>query len=171
MISIRNAKPSDVLVIEKIQCSCYSEFYWESREVLLDKITRGSGLCYVAVKNEEVIGYLLAYSWTSIKTPPALHCLKAEEGEVVKNHVHIHDLAVKPSERKAGVGRKLVNSLFTSLPENTTFGAVAVESAIKFWKSFGFQEYKDIDIAYKATYGESSVFLYRVYSINCLQFF
>lgn len=62
------------------------------------------------------------------------------------NHIHIYYMEIKPSYRKNGIGRMLINSVFECFKNRNYFVVelqCSPESSEKFWKCCGFKEYPE----------------------------
>ncbi|MHC1600857.1 MAG: ribosomal protein S18-alanine N-acetyltransferase [Candidatus Nezhaarchaeales archaeon] len=123
-IIIRKASLSDFAQIVKIESLSFEKPYPPA--LILSLLYLHSDMFYVAVINNEVIGYVVG----------------AKKGS---GHGHIISIAVKPEWRRRGVGSKLMKALLDTFKERGLKAAVlevaiSNKEAIAFYKALGFEK-------------------------------
>ncbi|RLF08059.1 MAG: ribosomal-protein-alanine N-acetyltransferase [Thermoprotei archaeon] len=124
VIIIRKASPSDFAQIVKIENLSFEKPYPPA--LILSLLYLHSDLFYVAVANNEVIGYVVG----------------AKKGN---GHGHVISIAVKPEWRRRGVGTKLMEALLNAFKERGLKAAIlevatSNREAIAFYKALGFEK-------------------------------
>lgn len=147
---------SDLSEVLNIQARCYTGVPPESRESLEAKLRACPSQCFVASLRGEIVGYLFALLWR-FESPPALNSLTCVVPES-PDCLYLHDLAVSPDARSAGVGRALVERFFAALKESHMPRAalIAVQASAPYWERFGFMRVHTTDNMRTklATYGD-----------------
>jgi len=142
-ISIRTAQLYDVEGIEKIERLSFPTPW--SQQLIREEILFPLSLNLIAEQAEEVVGYVL--SW------------------LIVPEVHILNLAVTPQERKKGIGKMILESLFQEgLGKGATKFTLEVrhrnEAAICFYKHFGFLV-KGVRKGYYQDTGEDALIMWK----------
>ena len=104
------------------------------KKYLIKCIESDDAIVYIAVENEEILGYILAKIQ---EYPPVLE---------TENYVEITDLYVKSSHRRQKIGKKLVRKVINYFKKKGPFRiemkvASKNTEGINFWKHQGFEEY------------------------------
>lgn len=142
-ITIRAADLNDLDEIFNIEKLSFNKPW--SKELLREEILFPLSFNIVAVQNGNVVGYLLAW--------------------LIPPEVHILDLAVAPYARRKGVGKKIMESLFSEAQKN---GAAKFTlevrhgnlEAINFYQRFGFVT-KGIRKGYYQDTGEDALIMWK----------
>ncbi|MDB5342385.1 MAG: family N-acetyltransferase [Schlesneria sp.] len=136
--AIRSICSEDWPAIERIQAESYPREVLESLEALQSHWRVSCDTCVVVESDEQVVGYLLAHPWPKRMIPP----LNKVYGELPDDSdcLFIHDLALSPIARKAGLAQDLVRSVLQSGAQMrlTAASLIAVQGSEGFWKRFGF---------------------------------
>jgi GNAT superfamily N-acetyltransferase len=152
---------SDMDKLMLIQAACYGGDIPESRASLYAKLAASPASCFVAVKGEEVVAYLIALPWLS-QAPPSLNAPDCEL-PFDPDCVYLHDLSVHPVARGSGIAGLLIAHFFSYCRQSALTKAtlVAVQNSTNFWRGFGFHSVElDVALAQKlATYGQDAEFL------------
>ncbi|WP_412779352.1 GNAT family N-acetyltransferase [Photobacterium kishitanii] len=76
-------------------------------------------------------------------------------------HLHLHDLAIIPTEQGQGIPKLLIDHLFSVL--NTmnyqSVSLISVQDSAKFWQKYGF--IIDNSLSAPTSYGDSAVCMHR----------
>lgn len=137
-MTIRHIRSDDWSAIERIQAESYPHEVLESLEALQSHWRVAPATCLVAEVAGEVVGYLLAHPWPERTIPP----LNKVYSDLPKDSwsLFIHDLALSPNARKAGIAYRLVESVLEAGSELNLANAslIAVQQSEAFWHRFGF---------------------------------
>jgi len=114
-VQIRRAEPRDLSRIAAIQSASPGAARWDAADYLRYN-------CWVAIREDETAGYVVS------------RALCDGESEIL-------DLATAPEFRRKGVARALLQKLLAT-PNHSLFLEVRASNsvAIRFYKSFGFQQ-------------------------------
>lgn len=139
-ITITNAVLSDMAEIHAIEELAYPAHLAESPEVLASRILIAPDFCGVARQETQRVGYVLAHPWTDQSSPGLGQVITKLPADA--SVIHIHDLAVLPTMRGAGVARTMLTWLDQRVAEHayTSITLVAVNGAETFWASMGFED-------------------------------
>ncbi len=137
-VRVRLIKDKDWPGIDRIQHEVFADHLLEDLAVIQCKQRLAPQSCWVIVnRQDEVLGYLLALHWHSLKTPPPLnkHLDKAQ-GPVL----FIHDLSVSPAFHGLGLSNLLWQALVQYVRENAVCNGllVSVNDSVQFWQQHGF---------------------------------
>ncbi|PSV09256.1 GNAT family N-acetyltransferase [Photobacterium kishitanii] len=144
--------------IERIQHAAYGDDFPESIDVLKSKIAASPQTCFACLDDQQhVIGYLISHPYHKGSTPK-LH----ETSTVIDSiHLHLHDLAIIPTEQGQGIPKLLIDHLFSVL--NTmnyqSVSLISVQNSAKFWQKYGF--IIDNSLSAPTSYGDSAVCMHR----------
>jgi ribosomal protein S18 acetylase RimI-like enzyme len=135
---VRPMTLDDTAALESIVFACYSADLFESTESLRSKLERSPDSCFVACKNNKVLGYLIAIP-ALLSSPPLLNTETKKLPEA-PDTLYLHDLALMPECRGTGIGAKLVAAFFAAqrafqLPNAAL---VAVQNSAPYWQRYGF---------------------------------
>lgn len=131
--STRALTVADLDAVLAVQRAAYGDAYQESASVLARKLALAPGACWIAELDGRGVGYVFAHPWAGME-PPALHaelpCLP--EGERL---AFLHDLAVSPEARGAGVAAVLLDRVrdWCTRSGLRRMVLVALEDAVAFW--------------------------------------
>ena len=143
-ISIRKADIKDIEDIYNIQIASYPGQYHETQATLAGKLAKKNAICYVAICNNVIAGYLLSYpeeeNYTSNLHEESLK--DNNTSQKIFSIWYLHDIAVHPSFNGRNIAKKLYH---IALEEAKTLNLkksklVAVQNAAAFWTKLGYQE-------------------------------
>ena len=139
-ITITHAGLSDLADIHAIEEEAYPAALAESAEVLGSRIHVASAFCAVALQEDQHVGYVLAHPWTDQSSPGLGRVITKLPPDA--SVIHIHDLAVLPKMRGAGVARSMLTWLEQRVEEHgfEAMTLVAVNGADTFWRTMGFED-------------------------------
>ena len=138
-LQVRTAHQVDIEAILAIQAVCYTEIVPETRVSLLAKLAASPTTCFVALLNGQIVGYLLSIPW-EFANPPTLNAQSCQL-PAVPDCLYLHDLAIAPAGRGAGVGQMLVDAFMQELHASGLHRAclIAIQGSASYWKRFGFE--------------------------------
>lgn len=145
-LTIRPIVADDLPGILAVQQACYGDGFLEPGDALASRWARSPAMCLVALRDAEVVGYLLSHAWHAW-TPPKLHVpLPAADGADVLWFVH--DMAIAPAGRGQLLGERLYATACAAAQAQGLRQSrlVAVQGADVFWRRLGYQS-ADIDSA------------------------
>ncbi|MFG0253008.1 MAG: GNAT family N-acetyltransferase [Phycisphaerales bacterium JB038] len=156
IMQIRRMTQDDIEAVDAIQRRAYGPELVEPIDVLASRVQVAPEFCFVAHRDAQVLGYVLAHPWTH-DSSPGLGAVLDGLPEAC-NVVHLHDMAVDPQFGGSGVGRALLEALEKAVwdagVEQLTL--VAVQGASSFWEKMGFRARRAA-----SGYGEDAVFMVR----------
>ncbi len=137
--------------------------YFEAEEVFAERLARFPHGCRMAVARDGgACGYAIMHPW-HLGQPPALNRLLGDARTVV-DCLHLHDIALLPATRGAGLGRGAVDFMRTVMREEKLPHAalVAVHGSMGYWRNFGFEPWQNEARQlreYLRSYGEGAVYM------------
>lgn len=137
--TLRPIVADDLPGILAVQQACYGDGFLEPAEALASRWTRSPAMCLVALRDAEVIGYLLSHAWHAW-APPKLHVpLPAADAPDVLWFVH--DMAIAHAGRGQRLGERLyATALATAQAQGLRHARlVAVQGADVFWRRLGYR--------------------------------
>ncbi len=135
--------------------------YPEDPQVFTERLALFPAGCRVAAAGEQVLGYAVAHPWEL--RPPSLDSLLISIPKQAAC-LYLHDVALLPSTRGAGLGETLILDLLVLA---RTLGAprlalTAVYETPRYWARFGFTPHRTPEIDVKlASYGPTAEFMVR----------
>jgi ribosomal protein S18 acetylase RimI-like enzyme len=95
--------------------------------------------CFLLQNNEQAVGYVLSHPWL-FKQPPALNVLLGAIPPDADTY-YIHDIALLPEARAAGVASIVVDRLIAlaTACAFSTMSLVAVNQSVRFWEKHRFE--------------------------------
>lgn len=152
---------SDLVSVERIGDTVHPD-YPEDAAVAAERLQLYPAGCLVLESESGVQGYAVSHPWTFGRPPP----LNTRLGDLPRqaNTFYIHDLALMPIMRGAGLGTKAVGLLVSQadLDGFTYMSLVAVRGALRFWQTNGFRSVEDEAIqAGLSTYGGGATLMWR----------
>ncbi|KUL41534.1 hypothetical protein ADL15_04615 [Actinoplanes awajinensis subsp. mycoplanecinus] len=113
---------------------------------------------YVLATGGRIAGYLLALPYPERCSPDLT---RAEDTVHDSVNLHLHDLAIAPGHRRAGLGARLVRHLLSEAAGRgyRSVSLVALAGAGAFWRAQGFRD-RD-DVIPPAGYGADARYLTR----------
>ena len=158
---VRAMRAEDLAMVLGIQSRCYDEAKLESHQSFLAKLEASPTTCFIALAAEAPVGYLVAVP-IEAGIPPPLHSpdyLVPPDA----NALYLHDLAVHPAARGAGVAAALIEAYFQAIKRSRAQFAslTAVNDSSSFWERYGFQPEASVasSSGRMATYGESAQYM------------
>ncbi|MBD1573499.1 GNAT family N-acetyltransferase [Vibrio sp. S17_S38] len=134
--------------IEQIQEVAYRDDLAEDIDILKIKSDVSPETCFVCMDDDEqVLGYVLAHPWES-EEPPHINQDISDRKEVVSvedaSTLYIHDLAINPDARGAGIAQALIENLLMHADalNINRISLVAVQGMASFWAKYGFKSVK-----------------------------
>jgi predicted N-acetyltransferase YhbS len=139
MTSLRLIAEADWPEIDRVQRLSFPDTAIESIEALRSIAVLAPDLCFVAVREEAVVGYALAHPWTTDDMPRLNEPLTASPPD--SDTLFIHDTAVQPSSRGDGLASRLVADLLSAAAGIGLRRAslLSVQGTVEFWARFGFE--------------------------------
>jgi len=138
-VVVRAMHASDMAAVLEIQSHCYDETKLESSQSFITKLEATPNTCFIALLADVPAGYLVALPVEEGHPPP----LNGSSYSVpqASNALYLHDLAVRPKARGAGVAHALVAAYFKVLQQSQVpFGCLtAVNKSSSYWERFGFR--------------------------------
>ncbi len=130
----------DIDAVLDIQRKCYDDARQESREAFTSKLLASPQTCFVALRGQQVVGYLVSIPAEAGSPLP----LNSQEYSrpAAPNALYLHDVAVDPEMRGAGVAAVLLAPYFLQLRSlGLPYGSLtAVNHSCSFWRRHGFRE-------------------------------
>lgn len=163
MFQIRLMQVADLGAVVRLQDHCYADEFYESPQVVSQRLMLYPQSCWVAVYQDKIWGYLFTYPSKLLHINP----LGAEFGQYEQaNCLYLHDMAVSPDARGQGVASALLQ---TALGYASTLGLnhlalVAVQNSASFWQQQHFISHTDLGEqarAALASYGHQALYLTR----------
>ena len=158
----------DIPHVLTIQAQAYRDPMHESEAALASRCALSPRTCWVAVDagsaRAGVAGYLLTHPWRIGAPPPLDTVLDALPD--VPDCWYVHDMALAPHTRGAGVAGQLYAAALASAQSLglRTSALVAVQQSQTFWARFGYVTSADVSpsmAAKLAGYGDGAVFMTR----------
>jgi GNAT superfamily N-acetyltransferase len=162
VISWRTMTVADLPAVATIGDQVHAA-YPESPLVAAERLHLFPAGCWVA-EGDAVAGYALAHP-TVIGRPPALDTLLGAL-PTGADGLHLHDIALLPAARAAGLGRQLVERLVevASTAGLKALTLISVHDSQTYWERHGFAPYRHSESILRAalaSYGVSAPYLVR----------
>lgn len=160
-INVRPLQARDLSEVLAIQLCCHDAARQESAQSFDVKRQASPASCLIASLDGRSVGYLVAIPVKDGQPPP----LNAATCPVPLNAdaLYLHDLAVHPDARGAGVGEALVQAFFHAARRSNLSQAclIAVNSSTAFWQRQGFRRARvdDSEAGGLASYGEGAQYM------------
>ena len=161
--TVRAMRAEDLPIVLDIQSCCYDETKLESPQSFLAKLKASPTTCFIALVADVPAGYLVAVP-AVVDSPPPLN----SPNYAVPLHadaLYLHDLAVHPAARRAGLSVVLIEAYFQAIKQSKARFAclTAVNDSHSFWERYGFQLAASVDASSEcmATYGEGARYMSR----------
>lgn len=128
----------DLPAVQGIADTVHVDFF-ESPEVLAERLRLYHNGCYILEVGETPAGYVLSHPWTYGTLPPLNTLLKKLPAE--PDTYYLHDLCLLPVARRVGAASKIVEALVkhASVEGYPTMTLVAVNGSVSFWQRHGFE--------------------------------
>lgn len=161
MYTIRFMQEADIPALLTLQLECYPSVKLESEAILRARFKVAPDSAWVAVDQQGVCAYLIAYRSQLGKITPLDTVFKVP---TQPNCLYLHDLAVGCRAVRQGLGERLVNSAMTlAHEEGLAFSAlVSVQGSRGFWERMGYtvaEELSDEAQRDLATYGQAALYM------------
>lgn len=159
----RPMRAEDMASVLEIQSCCYDETKLESEQSFLAKLRASPTSCFVALVPDRLAGYLVAVPAEAGSPPP----LNSPSFAVppTADALYLHDLAIHPAARGAGVAAALIEAYFQALEQmKAQFACLtAVNDSTSFWERYGFRVATPTGSAagHMETYGEEARYMSR----------
>ena len=158
---VQAMRVEDLPIVLGIQSRCYDETKLESRQSFIAKLKASPTTCFIALVAGVPAGYLVAVP-ALVASPPPLnspnYCVPPHA-----NALYLHDLAVRDTERGAGVAAALIEAFFQVARQSKAQFAclTAVNDSHAFWERQGFQLAASMESNSPcvATYGEGARYM------------
>ena len=150
-------RADDIEAVLRIQREAYADDYQESAEVLGRKLSLAPEACWFAEREGCGLAYIIAHPWSD--NAPPLHA-PIERLPAGAELGFVHDLAVSPRARGAGVGAGLFAKVQAWARDSGFRGLrlVALADARAYWDGLGFIA---TPAPLPAAYGAGAVFMRR----------
>lgn len=159
-------KPLDLLFFDRINQIgdiCYPDLP-ETPEIFRHRIEQFPEGCRMLIKDEEIVGYGIAYPWELLSIPPLDSYLKPLPK--LPLCMYIHDVAILPEARGHSASKdyvEYISELALSMSINFVCG-VSVHGTSSLWKKYilGCKTYSDNEVKSQlGTYGFDAVYMIR----------
>lgn len=160
-IDIRPLQAHDLQAVLEIQGFCHDASRIESARSFDAKRLASPASCLIASLDGRPAGYLVAIPVKAGQPPPlnGNSCPVPPDADAL----YLHDLAVHPDARGAGVGEALVQAFFHAARRSNLSQAclIAVNSSAAFWQRQGFRRARvdDAKAGGLASYGEGAQYM------------
>lgn len=127
----------DLAAVQGIADTVHVDFF-ESPEVLAERLKLYQHGCYLLELGEKPAGYVLSHPWTYASLPPLNTLLKRLPAE--PDTYYLHDLCLLPVARRVRAASKIVEALVkhATVEGYPTMTLVAVNGSVPFWERHGF---------------------------------
>ena len=160
-VSVRAMLLEDIDAVLGIQLKCYDPAKQESRDSFISKVLASPQTCFVASRGAELVGYLVSVP-AEAGSPVPLNAQDYSRPSM-PNALYLHDLAVDPAVRGAGVAAVLLEPYFLQVRKmGLSFGALtAVNNSCLYWRQRGFREVTptELGIGHLSSYGPDAQYM------------
>lgn len=156
----RPMRPDDLPAVNAVADRVH-EAYPEDPQVFTERLALFPAGCRVAEGPQGPLGYAVAHPWGLL--PPPLDSL-LQHLPAAPECLYLHDVALLPETRGAGLGEALVADLLALAPPigAAKLALTAVYETPRYWSRFGFTPYRTPEIDAKlASYGPTAQFMVR----------
>jgi len=162
----RPMRADDLDAVMAVAAVVHAGFY-ERREVFAERLSLYPQGCWIAQEpgvSATVLGYAFLHP-ARLGQPPALDSL-LHEIDAQADCLYLHDVALLPAARGAGLGRSLLQRLqaLMALDGFTHAALVAVHGSAPYWRSGGFEALSDVPPALREklrSYDEHALYMTR----------
>ncbi|MFJ3058480.1 GNAT family N-acetyltransferase [Herbaspirillum sp. NPDC087042] len=140
--------------------------FFEHREVFAERLSLYPQGCWIAQEERAaaVLGYAFLHP-ARLGQPPALDSL-LHEIDAQADCLYLHDVALLPAARGAGLGRVLLQRLLALMQVEGLARAalVAVHGSAPYWRSCGFEALPEVPAALREklrSYDEQALYMIR----------
>lgn len=162
-LCVRRMTAKDLVEVDRIQKEAYAASLWERIAVFEEKLNYFPAGCWFCEIDAVEAGYLFSHPG-SLSAPPALNeFFPTKPAEV--DCYFIHDVAVRPMFRGAGVGSRLARqALQIAVDQGFADAAlVSIQNSRAYWQRHGFEPSLDAiaSRSVRSTYGDDACFMNR----------
>lgn len=169
--ALRPMRAADLPAVLAIQAQCYGDALVESADALESRLTLSPATCWVAAlvtpsqnghSGPALAAYLFTHAWPEGSLPPWNGRLARDWPETEPLTWFIHDMAVAPIGRGAGLAARLHEAARNVAMTNGLRSSrlIAVQSADAYWRRLGYAPLAAGRHADKlAAYGEGAVLM------------
>jgi len=132
-------RASDLPAILDLQDICFPTIEPESERCLAAKLQASPNTCFVAIRDDQLMGYLITHPWTS-RLPPELDAPQCHP-PADSDSLYLHDLSVHPDARGTGTGQALLDA-FYNVFEHSNYRVstlVAIQKSTSYWERQGYE--------------------------------
>lgn len=140
--SLRPMVAADLPAVLAVQQQCYPAELIESASALASRLALAPALCWVATRGDELAAYLFTHPWPraglpSFDVPLAPLATRLPASELTW---FVHDMAVAPPGRGAGLARRLYEAAREVAIDAGLRSSrlVAVQAAAPWWRRLGY---------------------------------
>lgn len=159
---------ADLPAVLAVQAQCYGDALLESSEALASRLALSPGTCWVAVLPDDTLAaYLFTHAWPEDMLPPWNGLLTRDWSDDETLTWFVHDMAVAPIGRGAGLAARLYAAAEQSARtlNLTSSRLIAVQSASAWWRRVGYTTLAESEAAPHtaklATYGADATLMER----------
>lgn len=156
---------TDVEAVINLHQEIFTPDVQESATVLKNRIEIFGKDFFVAIKDTELLGYVMCFPWGDKSTPVNNEIFPAAlpRGECF----YIHDIVVSPMARGFGVSKKLLKEVERKASEKglSKMTLVSVEQSGEFWDKNGYQEVlltQEEKFSLLSSYGNNARFMQKL---------
>ena len=162
---------ADLPAVLAIQAQCYGDALVESADALESRLVLSPATCWVASlatpsqsgqSGHTLAAYLFTHAWPEASLPPWNGHLVRDWSDTEPLTWFIHDMAVAPIGRGAGLASRLHDAARDMARKDGLRSSrlVAVQSADGYWRRLGYAPLAaDMHAAKLAAYGEGAVLM------------
>jgi len=159
---------ADIPAVLAVQAQCYGDALLESSEALASRLELSPSTCWVATLPDNTLAaYLFTHAWPEATLPPWNGLLTRDWDDPETLTWFIHDMAVAPIGRGAGLATRLYAAAEQSarMLNLTSSRLIAVQSAAAWWRRIGYTPLAESQAAPHAaklaTYGADATLMER----------
>ncbi|SDD67894.1 Ribosomal protein S18 acetylase RimI [Cupriavidus sp. YR651] len=167
-IVLRRMAAADMSAVLAVQAQCYGSALLESADALASRLALSPDTCWVAaLPGGHLAAYLFTHPWPTSTLPPFDDVLMAHWPASAPLTWFVHDMAVAPVGRGAGLAARLYDAARdTALAMGLASSRlIAVQSAAAWWRRLGYAPLPAIEAAPHAAklaaYGVDAVLMER----------
>lgn len=155
---------SDLDAVMKVAAGVHAGFF-ERRDVFAERLALYPQGCWIAEEEGGAVsGYALMHT-ARLGVPPALDTL-LRQLDPEADCLYLHDVALLPSARGAGLGRALMRLLSDLMQRERLVhtALVAVHGSAPYWRACGFEAYAEVSDALReklASYDAQAMYLVK----------
>lgn len=159
---------TDLPAILALQAAVYPPDFLEDSAFFRNRLSLAANTCRVAIREGELLGYLVAYAWGTA-LPPALN-LTLSHLPTDATSWFVHDCAVAPQAQGLGVARLMLRDSARSAQQAglTHASLVSLATAVAYWEKQGYRAMPTTPrlSAKLAGYGAGACYMTRVMTLS-----